>query len=143
VIGPDARDWPAAGAALRAACDASPPARRVPARPWHDAAAPDLERLLVALRDTSAMTTFVGQRLGPLLEHDAVRKHKLLPTLEAFCASGGHKAETARALHLGRQALYHRLARIEALLGADLEDEDTRLGLHLAVRVRRLQPSLA
>jgi purine catabolism regulator len=138
VAGPAARGWEAAGAGLRTACEAAGPARRVPARPWHDAAAADLERLLAALREDPSLATFVGQRLGPLLEHDEQRKHKLLPTLEAFCTHGGHKAETARALHLGRQALYHRLGRIEELLGADLEDEDTRLGLHLALRARRV-----
>ena len=143
VAGPAARDWADAGGALRTACDAVAPSRRVPARPWHDAAAPDLERLLAALHDDAALVTFVEQRLGPLLGHDATRKHTLLPTLEAFCATGGHKAETARILHLGRQALYHRLARIETLLEADLDDEDTRLGLHLAVRARRLHPSTA
>jgi purine catabolism regulator len=138
VAGPAGRGWAEAGAGLRAAVEAADAACRVPARDWHDAAAPDLERLLAALHGQPALTTFVGQRLGPLLEHDAHRKHTLLPTLEAFCTHGGHKAETARALHLGRQALYHRLGRIEDLLGADLEDEDTRLGLHLALRARRL-----
>lgn len=138
VAGPAGRGWEEAGTGLRAAIDATESARRVPARAWHDAAAPDLERLLAALHGQPALTTFVGHRLGPLIEHDAHRKHKLLPTLEAFCTYGGHKAETARALHLGRQALYHRLGRIESLLGADLEDEDTRLGLHLALRAKRL-----
>lgn len=138
VAGPAGRGWAEAGAGLRAATDAVEAARKVPAKPWHDASAPDLERLLAALNGHEALTTFVGHRLGPLVEHDEHRKHKLLPTLEAFCSFGGHKAETARALHLGRQALYHRLGRIEDLLGADLEDEDTRLGLHLALRARRL-----
>jgi purine catabolism regulator len=138
VAGPAGSGWAEAGAGLRAATEAVEAARRVPAKPWHDAAAPDLERLLAALQDHQALTTFVGHRLGPLLEHDAHRKHKLLPTLEAFCSYGGHKAETARALHLGRQALYHRLGRIQDLLGADLEEEDTRLGLHLALRARRM-----
>lgn len=138
VAGPAARGWDEAGTGLREAIAAVDAARRVPERPWHDAAAPDLERLLAGLRDHAALTTFVGHRLGPLLDHDERRKHKLLPTLEAFCTFGGHKADTARALHLGRQALYHRLGRIEDLLQADLEDEDTRLGLHLALRARRI-----
>jgi PucR family transcriptional regulator, purine catabolism regulatory protein len=138
VAGPVAATWEAAGHALAEACACIDAATRVPPRAWHDAAAPDLERLLAALHDDNALEAFVARRLGPLLEHDATRKHRLLPTLEAFCAHGGHKAETARVLHLGRQALYHRLGRIEELLGADLADEDTRLGLHLALRVRRL-----
>lgn len=138
VAGPAVRGWLDAGRALSATTTAVEAARKVPERPYHDAAAPDLERLLATLKDEPNLAEFVTKRLGPLLDHDAQRKHKLLPTLEAFCTYGGHKAETARALHLGRQALYHRLARIEDLLGAHLDDEDTRLGLHLALRTRRL-----
>ena len=59
-------------------------------------------------------------------------------TLEVFCAHGGQKTETAQALHLKRQSLYKRLARIEALLDAQLTDEDTLLGLHLALRARHV-----
>jgi PucR family transcriptional regulator, purine catabolism regulatory protein len=138
VAGPASRGWDDAAEGLRCASTAVAAARRVTPKPWHDAAAPDLERLLATLADDESLRDFVGRRLGPLVEHDARRKHRLLPTLEAFCAHGGHKAETARTLHLGRQALYHRLDRIEELLDADLDDEDTRLGLHLALRARRL-----
>ncbi len=139
VVGAPAVGFVPAGAALADALAAAGPAARLPPRAWNDAAAPDLERLLAALADDDALRAFVDRRLGPLLAHDAVRKAVLLPTLEAWCAHGGGKAETARALHLGRQALYHRLARISAVLdGADLDDEDTRLGLHLALRARRV-----
>jgi purine catabolism regulator len=79
----------------------------------------------------------VERRLGPILEHDRTRKAKLLPTLEAYCAHGGRKAETARALHLERQSLYHRLERIETLLGEKLDDEAAQLSVHLAVRARK------
>ena len=58
-------------------------------------------------------------------------------TIEAYCEHGGRVAEAARALHLGRQSLYKRLARIEEIIGADLADPDTRLGLHLALLARR------
>ena len=39
----------------------------------------------------------------------------------------GRKAETARELHLNRQTLYNRLARISELLGTDLDDPQTVL----------------
>lgn len=107
---------------------------------WYDATRPDLDRLLWSMRSTPELRTFVLRRLRPILEHDAARKAKLLPTLEAYCAHGGRKAETARTLHLERQSLYHRLARIEALLGEKLDDESTNLSLHLAVRALRQMP---
>ncbi|HEV7527673.1 MAG TPA: helix-turn-helix domain-containing protein, partial [Solirubrobacteraceae bacterium] len=86
------------------------------------------------VRNSEALEAFVDQRLAPLIEHDANRKSKLLPTLFVYCELWGRKAETARALHLERQSLYHRLERIEALLGEDLSDNDTLLELHIALR---------
>ena len=43
----------------------------------------------------------------------------------------------ARELQLERQSLYHRLDRIESIVGADLSDGVTRLRLHLALRALR------
>ncbi|EDX25705.1 hypothetical protein SSAG_05321 [Streptomyces sp. Mg1] len=43
----------------------------------------------------------------------------------------------ARELHLNRQTLYNRLARIAELLGTDLDDPETVLSLSLALRARR------
>jgi purine catabolism regulator len=79
----------------------------------------------------------VNDLLGPVLAHDADRKHQLLPTLEALCANGGRKTETARTLHVNRQGLYARIARLQRILGADLSDTRTLLALHLALTARR------
>jgi purine catabolism regulator len=75
-----------------------------------------------------------------LRSHDAASRPSLLPTLEAYLAHAGRKAETARELHLNRQTLYNRLARISELLGTDLEDPHTVLALSLALRARRHVP---
>ncbi len=85
------------------------------------------------------MAGFVDEQLGPLLADGSPRTRTLLDTLEAYLACGGRKAEAARALHLERQSLYLRLRRIEELLGVSLNDEDTMLGLHLALRARRFR----
>jgi purine catabolism regulator len=67
----------------------------------------------------------------------------LLRTLEAYLASSGRKAETARALHLTRQSLYLRLERVQRVLGVDLDDPDVLLALHLALRALRLTQALS
>jgi purine catabolism regulator len=131
------QSWDEAGRALQDAAETAAVARYRAPRPWHDAGAADIDRLLWVLRDIAELQRFAQRRLGPLLEHDARRKNKLLPTLEALCENGWHKAQAARALHLQRQALYHRMERIERLLVADLSHPATRLGLDLAVRARR------
>jgi PucR family transcriptional regulator, purine catabolism regulatory protein len=95
-----------------------------------------LERLLWRLREQEDLRGYVERTLGPVLAHDARRKHPLLPTLEALCEHGGRKAETARALHLNRQALYDRLARLEQVLGGDVSEPQRLLALQLAIRAR-------
>jgi purine catabolism regulator len=136
-VGAAAPTWDALRDALIETLDAAPAALAEPARDWHDVTTPDLHRLFWSLRDHEQLRRFAQRRLAPILEHDRRRKSKLLPTLESYLAHGGRKAETARALHLERQSLYHRLGRIQELLGADLDDEDVRLGLHLALRALR------
>jgi purine catabolism regulator len=130
------RGWSDVSGQLELALATGEAAVTGPQRRWHDTTRADLDRLLWSLRDQDALGTFVHDRLAPLVEHDRLRAAKLLPSLEAYCAHGGRKAETARALHLERQSLYHRLKRIETLLGEDLSDDDTVLALHFALRAR-------
>ncbi|HWT94852.1 MAG TPA: helix-turn-helix domain-containing protein, partial [Solirubrobacteraceae bacterium] len=109
----------------------------LPARPWHDALRMPLDRLLWRWRDEGELAAYVDRVLGPLEAYDAARRAHLLPTLEALCLHGGRKAETARALHLNRQALYDRIARLEDVLGVDTGDTQVLLELQLALRARR------
>ncbi|CAB4903210.1 unannotated protein [freshwater metagenome] len=126
--------WRDAGPALRLAAETAASAVALPPADWFDVRSLELQRLLWRWRDDRELQAFVQRRLGPVLEHDRRRKHQLLPTLEALCAGGWRKAEAARALHLNRQALYNRLARVEELLDVDLADPEQTLTLHLALR---------
>lgn len=136
-VGPPAQSWLEVGAGIGAAVESLAPAAHGDRRPWHDVAAADTDRLLWVLREQPALRRFAELRLRPLLDRDAGGRSQLLPTLAAYCEHGGRKAETARALHIERQSLYHRLARIEETLGVDLSDGDTLLALHLALRANR------
>lgn len=132
--------WAAASAGLRHAAEAATAAQGLSDRPWYDARRLDIDLLLWRLRDHSDLAAFVDRAIGPLLDHDNRSRPPLLPTLETYLAHAGRKAETARELHLNRQTLYNRLARIGELLGTDLEDPQTVLALSLALRARRLVP---
>ncbi|MET9648151.1 PucR family transcriptional regulator [Streptomyces syringium] len=129
--------WAAVGAALRHAADAATAAQGLPDRAWHDVRRLDVDLLLWRLRSHGDLSAFVERVIGPLLAHDRAARPPLLPTLEAYLAHAGRKAETARELHLNRQTLYDRLARIARLLGTDLEDPQTALALSLALQARR------
>ncbi len=129
--------WAAASAGLRHAAETATAAQGLPDRPWYDARRLDIDLLLWRLRDQPDLAAFVDRAIGPLRAHDDRSKPPLLPTLETYLAHAGRKAETARELHLNRQTLYNRLARIGELLGTDLDDPQTVLALSLALRARR------
>ncbi|MFF1698649.1 PucR family transcriptional regulator [Streptomyces sp. NPDC058257] len=131
--------WAAASAGLRHAAETATAAQGLVDRPWYDARRLDIDLLLWRLHnyDDSALAAFVDRAIGPLRAHDRRSKPPLLPTLQTYLAHAGRKAETARELHLNRQTLYNRLARISELLGTDLDDPQTVLALSLALRARR------
>ncbi|WP_329212568.1 PucR family transcriptional regulator [Streptomyces sp. NBC_00683] len=132
--------WAAAGAGLRHAAEAATAAQGLGELPWYDAQRLDIDLLLWRLREHPDLASFVDRTIGPLREHDRTSRPPLLPTLEAYIDHAGRKAEAARELHLNRQTLYNRLARIGELLGADLDDPQTVLALSLALRARRHTP---
>ncbi|MEU9284687.1 PucR family transcriptional regulator [Streptomyces sp. NPDC048275] len=132
--------WAAASAGLRHAAETATAAQGLSDRPWYDARRLDIDLLLWRLRDHPDLAAFVDRAIGPLRDHDNRSKPPLLPTLETYLAHAGRKAETARELHLNRQTLYNRLARIGELLGTDLDDPQTVLALSLALRARRHVP---
>ncbi|MFG2331792.1 PucR family transcriptional regulator [Streptomyces sp. NPDC048604] len=129
--------WAAASAGLRHAAETATAAQGLSDRPWYDARRLDIDLLLWRLRDHDDLAAFVERAIGPLRDHDATSRPPLLPTLETYLAHAGRKAETARELHLNRQTLYNRLARIAELLGTDLDDPQVVLALSLALRARR------
>ncbi|MEU1041517.1 PucR family transcriptional regulator [Streptomyces sp. NPDC005551] len=132
--------WAAASAGLRHAAETATAAQGLSDRLWYDARRLDIDLLLWRLRDHPDLAAFVDRAIGPLREHDNRSKPPLLPTLQTYLAHAGRKAETARELHLNRQTLYNRLARIGELLGTDLDDPQTVLALSLALRARRHVP---
>ncbi|MDX6361190.1 PucR family transcriptional regulator [Streptomyces sp. NPDC058274] len=132
--------WAAASAGLRHAAETATAAQGLSDRPWYDARRLDIDLLLWRLREHPDLAAFVDRAIGPLRDHDNRSKPPLLPTLQTYLAHAGRKAETARELHLNRQTLYNRLARIGELLGTDLDDPQTVLALSLALRARRHVP---
>jgi purine catabolism regulator len=126
--------WAGAGVALRVAAATAAAAGPLPDRTWHDGRETELERLLASIGGQPGLEEFVARNLGPLLADPGARTASLRRTLEVLCARGGHKAQAARELHLHRQALYHRISRIEALLGVDLSDPSRLTTLNVALR---------
>ncbi|MBI4506456.1 MAG: GAF domain-containing protein [Chloroflexi bacterium] len=98
-------------------------------------------RALFAAKDPATLRGVTEELLGPLLAVGKTKGDMLLQTLEAFLRHNGLLKATADALHLHPHSLRYRLGRIEGLLGVDLADAETRLHLHLALRVHRFLQS--
>jgi len=62
----------------------------------------------------------------------------LVRTLEAYLRHAGSAPTAADELHIHRTTLHYRLDRIRAITGADPDDGETRLLLHLGLGVARL-----
>jgi PucR family transcriptional regulator, purine catabolism regulatory protein len=135
--------WSGVGRKLDRAANAVLAARATAPSLWRDARHGSLVDLLYTLRRSPELLAFARDQLGPLFEERDQRSRELLRTLEAYLASSGRKAETARALHLTRQSLYLRLERVQRVLGVDLNDPDVLLALHLALRALRLTQALS
>lgn len=115
--------------------DAVPQARREQDPDVHRLADLHLRGLLALLGEDERVRLFVERELGPLQQHDRAdgSRTELLAALRALLLHPSSKTEAAASLHLSRAAFYDRLARIEAVLDADLDDPDVRVSLHVAL----------
>jgi sugar diacid utilization regulator len=89
------------------------------------------------LRDRGAIVELVDGVLRPL-EDARSGARPLLDTLEAYFASGGVAAETARRLQVGVRTVTYRLERVRALTGYAANDPAHRFTLEAAVLGARL-----
>lgn len=62
----------------------------------------------------------------------------LMGTLELFLDRAGDTKAVAVELCLHRSTVYYRLKRIEEIVGANLDDGEDRLALHLSLKVAKL-----
>ena len=115
--------------------DAAPQVRREQDPVVHRLADLHLRGLLALLGDDERVRLFVARELEPLRQHDRSDSSRtdLVAALRALVLHPGSKTEAAASLHLSRAAFYDRLARIEAILDADLDDPDVRVSLHVAL----------
>jgi len=95
-----------------------------------------IRRLLFPLRGSPELQAFYDEFLGALESYDERHGTELIRTLEGFFAHHGNHVRAAEALHLHRNTLLYRLARIQAIAGLDLDDPEVRLAVQVALRLR-------
>ena len=93
-------------------------------------------RLLFQLEGNPELEAFCREALGPLLHYEG--GGDLLETLEAYCERLGNLSQTAEKLFIHRNSLLYRMERISQIAGLDMTNPDTRLAVHLALKVRKM-----
>jgi purine catabolism regulator len=96
-----------------------------------------LVQLVASLRDDHRMLEHGERMLAPLVDYDLARGGDLLDVLEAMLSHPANRTAAASASHLSRSVFYQRIALLEELLDANLDDGETQTALHLALLVRR------
>jgi purine catabolism regulator len=99
-------------------------------------------RVIAKVEDRETLEAFRREYLGAIEEYDTRHASELADTLEGFFSCNGNHARAAETMHLHRNTLLYRLERIEALSGRDLSDPETRLAMHLALKIRRVFPTI-
>lgn len=102
------------------------------ARRYYRASDVRLRGLVALLRDDARVQRFAETELKPLLDLGAAGDLDLLRT---YLGLAGNKAALAQRLHISRPSLYKRLARIERILGVDLDDAESMTSLAVALMV--------
>jgi hypothetical protein len=98
------------------------------------------ERLLEAMlvQSPELAQQLVSAWLGPLLDLPRAERVPLLDTLDAWVATSGSAARTARRVHCHRNTVLNRLRRLSDVTGHDLTRGVTPVELALALRARRV-----
>jgi PucR family transcriptional regulator, purine catabolism regulatory protein len=95
-------------------------------------------RLLLFLKESNYLEKYVNEYLSPVLDYDRETDGNLFETLSVYLKYSGSKKETSDRLFIVRQTLYHRLERLETLLGKDFMEPSNRLAVEVAIKAYEL-----
>lgn len=88
-----------------------------------------LYRMLTLLKNQGNLEETVYEYLEPVIEYDRKYNCELLSTLKVYMECNGSKQETSKRLFIVRQTLYHRIEKLEAILGGNFMNSKKRLEL--------------
>ena len=95
-------------------------------------------RLLMLLKNSGYLESYVKDYLTVLFEYDKEMDSNLVETLRIYLESGCSKKDTADRLFIVRQTLYHRLEKIESILGKDYLAPTNRITIGVAIMAHDL-----
>ncbi|MEH7502685.1 PucR family transcriptional regulator ligand-binding domain-containing protein [Neobacillus drentensis] len=94
-----------------------------------------LYRLISQMSKHVNLKEFAAEYLQPVIQYDQKYNGKLLETLKVYLECNGSKQEAASKLFIVRQTLYHRLQKLENILGEDFMDHEKRVAIEFMLLV--------
>ncbi|MCA0171365.1 PucR family transcriptional regulator [Bacillus sp. RAR_GA_16] len=92
-----------------------------------------LQRLILMDDKANSLEELIRDYLGEVIQYDEENDTELLDTLRVYLENYGSKKDTAEKLFVVRQTLYHRMLKLEEILGDNFIQSDRRLGLEMAM----------
>ncbi|MBP2239841.1 purine catabolism regulator [Cytobacillus eiseniae] len=90
-------------------------------------------RLISQINHHLDLKEMVLEYLEPVFAYDKKYNGKLIETLKIYLSCNGSKQETAKKLYIVRQTLYHRIEKLEKLLGDDFMNPEKRLAIEFMI----------
>ncbi|MFT8320679.1 MAG: PucR family transcriptional regulator ligand-binding domain-containing protein [Bacillus sp. (in: firmicutes)] len=97
--------------------------------------------LLLPLQKSGGLKSFISNYLEKIIAYDKKNDSQLLRTLAVYLECNGSKKESADRLFIVRQTLYHRIEKLEYLLGKDFMKPSNRLAIEGAIQAYYLERS--
>ena len=94
-----------------------------------------LYRLISKMSKHINLQEMAAEYLQPVIDYDQKYNGKLLETLKVYLECNGSKQEAASRLFIVRQTLYHRLQKLENILGDDFMEHEKRVAIEFMLLV--------
>jgi|GEM_PF-219779 len=98
-----------------------------------------LYHFINAISDSREGEEFYRSCLSPLYEWDREHNGDFMTTLIAISENGWNLKKTAEKLHLHYNTIKYRFARIREILSLDLDNEEARLNIMLALKIWKIK----
>ncbi|MER1988101.1 PucR family transcriptional regulator ligand-binding domain-containing protein [Solibacillus sp. FSL H8-0523] len=90
-----------------------------------------LYHMVKVLQNNNSLMQAAKEKIEKLSQYDSKHNTNLIQTLDIYFQCNGLKKETAEKLFIVRQTLYHRLEKIEHIIGDNFMNYENRLCLEI------------
>ena len=96
-----------------------------------------LYHMIKILQKNEILMHIANEKIEKLSLYDRKHNSNLIQTLNMYLQCNGLKKETAEKLFIVRQTLYHRLEKIQQIIGSDFMNYENRLCLEIMLLMTR------